>query len=113
MPLGCHSITDVYVSDELPDLDYVTRELVANDEGWFAATLRPIIPFVNVDVRSTHARPANPDEDLVVEDRRNRHVGQLETGTGMMLDEGLHRAGRGQRTTDRSAREKTRRAPCW
>jgi hypothetical protein len=30
------------------------------------------------------------DQDFVVENRRDRDIGELETGTGVVLDQGLH-----------------------
>jgi len=86
-----------------------------DDKWWLATPARPVVPFVDVDVRAAHSGPAHLDKNFVIEDRRNRDVHELEPGTGVMFYEGLHLVGgqtgsrakrAGAKATKRKAAEK-------
>ena len=90
MSLGRHPVSDLHVGDELADFDDFPGELMANDERRFASAARPVIPLVDVHVSAADTGATHLDQDLVVQNRRHRNIGQLEAGTSVMFDERLH-----------------------
>jgi hypothetical protein len=90
VPLGGHPVALAHVGHQLSGLHDVAGELVADDERRVAAALRPVVPFVDVDVGTAHPRAPHADEHLVVPNAGDRDVLHHEAGPRGGLDQRLH-----------------------
>jgi hypothetical protein len=90
MAFGRHAIADPHVGYELADFDNIAGELVANHERRLAAPSRPVVPFVDVHIRTADSSTPHTNQHFVIANRRNGNVRELKTRTGVMLDEGPH-----------------------
>ena len=72
--LGGDPVADVHGLDETADGDDIPGKFVSDDERRFAATGRPGVPFVDMDIGAADTRATHADEDFVIADRRNGHV---------------------------------------
>ena len=80
MPFRRDAIALLYVGDEPSDLDYISSELMPDDERRLAATFRPRVPVVDVNVGSANTRATNADEYFVLTDSWLGDILQFETG---------------------------------
>jgi hypothetical protein len=87
---GGDAIAFLNIGDEATDFDNVARELVTDDEGGFAARLRPVIPLVNVHVRAAHSGTPHTDQNLVVSDSRLGNIAKNESRTCRFLHQCFH-----------------------
>ena len=85
-----HAVPFAHVGHESADLHDVTREFVSHDDRRFDAPAGPIIPLVNVQVRTAHAGAADTDQYFVFSDRRFGNLGQYHTGFRCSLDQRSH-----------------------
>src|SRR6185437_4823350 len=90
VPFGGHTIALVYVGHEAADLHDIAGELVADDDRWFDAALRPGVPAVDVDVGAADTGAPDANQDFVVSDRRLRNVFQHEPAACRCFDQRFH-----------------------
>src|SRR6185437_11974750 len=80
----------MHVGHQRTDTRDGARELVPNDERRMTPPARPLIPFVNVNVRAAHTRAPHADQHLVVPDRRLCDVLQPEAWGGGLFHKRFH-----------------------
>jgi hypothetical protein len=88
--LGGHAVALLHVGHEAADFDDFTSELVTDDEGRLASSLRSVVPVVDVDVGAAHAGAMHADENFVVANARLWYVAHHEAGTGSFLHQSFH-----------------------
>src|SRR4029077_8892595 len=88
---GADDLAGIHGGDVLAKLDHLADELVADDESWFDAVLRPLVPRVDVEVRAANTRAQHADENLTGTGLGLGHVLQPQPGLGLRLDQRLHR----------------------
>src|SRR5687768_15990852 len=86
MSLGGDAVSLADIGDEPPDLHDISRELVADVEWRVAQALGRRVRVVDVDVGSTDAGSAHPDEYLITAALLLRPILQLEYGSVGFLD---------------------------
>src|SRR5579864_7471339 len=59
---------------------HLTAELVARDERWVDALLRPAVPLVNVQVSTADRRNFHLNQNVIASERGNLHLSNLRPG---------------------------------
>jgi hypothetical protein len=93
--LGADELADHESGDIRSDLLDVTRELVSHGHRGRDVGLRPVVPFVNVEICAADPGGVHPDQDLVRTGLGGGHVFEPEPCLVRMLDERPH-DGRGE-----------------
>ena len=85
-----HPIADVNRGHQAPDLLDIAGELVAHDEWRFQSAAGPLVPRIDVDVGAADSSATNPDQDLVLSDRRLGDLHEIQPGTSRSLHQRSH-----------------------
>jgi hypothetical protein len=80
MPFSRDEIADVEIVNIAPNLNDRAYELVTDRHGDGNGLSSPLVPVVNVNVRTADRRLANLDEDVIDPHFRNRNLFQPEAG---------------------------------
>jgi hypothetical protein len=83
-------IADFEVVNVVPNLNDRADKLVPHRHRDRNGLLSPLIPVVNVNVRSTDSRLLDLDKHIIDPDLRDRNLFQPETGFRFFLDQGFH-----------------------
>jgi hypothetical protein len=85
-----NAIADNESFDFTAAFDDFSVELVANGCGYLDRALRPVVPLEYVDVRAANGASFYLNKNIVVADRRLRHVLHPDATFCMCLDQGAH-----------------------
>ena len=80
VPLRSDAVSFLHIGDEPADLNHIAGELVPDDEGRLASTLRPCVPVVDVHVGAADSRAPDTNENFVFTNPGLLDVLQFETG---------------------------------
>ena len=85
MSLPAHEVADRQLVNVGTKLDDLADELVADYERDGDVGLGPVVPVVDVQVRTAHTRPKDLYEDIGAADSGDRHVFVAEPRSGLAL----------------------------
>src|SRR6187549_763494 len=90
VPFAGDEVTHGDVVHVRTDLDDVTGEFVSGNQRRVQFPLCPVVPPVNVQIRTANARAHDTDQYLIGPDRWNRPLDHLKPRTWRRLDECSH-----------------------
>ena len=90
MPLAAHALADLQAIDIFTHGIYHAAELMSNCHGNRNRFLRPLVPFVYVDIGATDRRAHNANAYVVGSDFGNGNLLQPNAGFGFCLDKRFH-----------------------
>ena len=85
-----HPLPDLEASNMAADLGNLSDEFMADNHRHWDGTLRPLIPFVDVDIRSADGRLANLDEEVIRTDLRFRYILHPDANFRFGFHQGFH-----------------------
>ncbi len=85
-----NDIAGMKIGDVRSGFDDFTDKLVANRHGHRNGALRPIVPFINMDVSPANSRAAHANQHIVHSGPRGLDVFQPQPRLALALDEGFH-----------------------
>src|SRR5580693_3952820 len=83
-------IAGMKIGDVRSGFDDFTDKLVANRHRHRNGALRPIVPFINMDVCPANSRAAHADQDVVHTGPRHLNIFQPQPRLALALNEGFH-----------------------
>jgi hypothetical protein len=83
-------VADLEVVNVAPDLNDRAHKLVTHRHGNRNGPLSPLVPVIDVNVRSTDSRLVDLDEHIIDSDVRNGNLFQPQTGLRFRLDQRFH-----------------------
>lgn len=90
MAFAADDVARIEVVDVVSDGDHLSNEFVSHDHGDWNGGLSPVVPLVDVKVRTAYAGSVDANEDVVYADARLGHVLEGESALGLAFDKGFH-----------------------
>src|ERR1035438_8649914 len=90
MALAAHDIAGEEIGDVGAHLDDPSDELMADGHRHGDGLLRPVVPFINVDVRAADSGPQYLDHHIVDPDFGHVHVFEPETRLAAAFHQSFH-----------------------
>jgi len=90
MTLAGHALTDRKARDACAEFRDLANILMADDLRGLNVLLRPLVPFVNMDVGAADRGFVNFDQNFSGARHGNRHLPQFQTGAGCGFYNGIH-----------------------
>src|ERR1700694_5235032 len=84
------TVAFLHISDETTHLHHVAGEFVPDHEGRLAASLRPRVPVVGLNIGAAYPSPSHTNQNFVLADPRLGNVLQLETWRRRFLYQRFH-----------------------
>ena len=90
MALAGDALADREARDARAKLGDLADILMADDLWGLDVLLRPLVPFVDMDVGAADRGLVDLDENFSGARHRNRHLPQLQSGAGCWFYNGIH-----------------------
>lgn len=86
MPFRTHDVAGMEVGDVAAHLDDLADELMPDRQRRRDRLLRPLVPVVDVDVRTADPGSVDTDQNIVDANLRLRDIGEPEARLGLVFD---------------------------
>src|SRR5262245_23409692 len=87
---AAHDVTREEVRNVRADLDDFTCEFVPDDHGYGNGLLRPVVPFVDMQIGAADARTIDSNQHIVQANFGHWHIFEPQTGFRFAFDERFH-----------------------